>query len=119
MTPTDLPNAPDIDPNSPENQAKWQKIAKATAEAQQKLDGKKDGIVAEASRDSNIAWRVMADIISAPAMGLLIGFALDRWLGTKPLFILVCFFIGLGAGFLNAYRTGMGYGSAIGFKKKK
>lgn len=37
--------------------------------------------------------------------GLLLGYALDRWLGMKPLFMIVFFFLGSAAGMLNAYRS--------------
>ena len=37
--------------------------------------------------------------------GFLIGFVLDRWLGTTPLFIIVFFFIGIAAGIVNVVRT--------------
>ena len=36
--------------------------------------------------------------------GALLGWALDRWLGTMPLFLIVFFMLGAAAGVLNAYR---------------
>lgn len=36
--------------------------------------------------------------------GLLIGYGLDYWLGTRPLFLIVFFLLGAVAGMLNAYR---------------
>ena len=36
--------------------------------------------------------------------GVLLGWALDRWLGTKPPFLIVFFLLGAAAGVLNAYR---------------
>ena len=36
--------------------------------------------------------------------GLLIGWAWTRWLGTRPLFLIVFFLLGAAAGMLNAYR---------------
>ncbi len=79
------------------------RIEKAEAE----IHGASPAFVAQVQRDSNMAWRVLADIISGPVAGLLIGYALDEWLGTSPLFILLCFFLGMAGGFLNAYRTAM------------
>ena len=43
--------------------------------------------------------------VLAVVFGFLIGFALDRWLGTTPLFIIVFFFIGIAAGIVNVVRT--------------
>ncbi len=36
--------------------------------------------------------------------GVLLGWALDRWLGTTPLLLFVFFMLGAAAGVLNAYR---------------
>jgi len=37
-----------------------------------------------------------------------LGFWLDKWLGTMPLFLIVFFFLGFAAGFMNIYRAQMG-----------
>jgi len=34
-----------------------------------------------------------------------IGWLLDHWLGTLPLFLLIFFFLGAGAGLLNVFRA--------------
>jgi ATP synthase protein I len=43
--------------------------------------------------------------VLAVVFGFLIGYFLDRWLGTSPLFILIFFFIGVAAGIVNVVRT--------------
>jgi ATP synthase protein I len=43
--------------------------------------------------------------VLAVAFGFLIGYALDRWLGTSPLFLIVFFFLGMAAGIVNVVRT--------------
>jgi ATP synthase protein I len=43
--------------------------------------------------------------VLAVVMGFLAGFGLDSWLGTKPLFTIVFFFVGVAAGVLNVVRT--------------
>ncbi len=43
--------------------------------------------------------------VLALLFGFLVGRALDRWLGTSPLFLIVFFFLGLAAGVLNVIRT--------------
>jgi F0F1-type ATP synthase assembly protein I len=40
----------------------------------------------------------------AIVMFLLLGYALDRWLNTVPLFLLVGTFVGAGLGFLSVWR---------------
>ncbi len=43
--------------------------------------------------------------VLAVVIGFLAGYGLDSWLGTKPLFTIVFFFIGVAAGVLNVVRT--------------
>ena len=44
------------------------------------------------------------EVVAGVGLGTLIGWALDRWLGTMPLFLIVFFLLGAAAGVLNAYR---------------
>jgi len=43
--------------------------------------------------------------VLAIVFGFLIGFYLDKWLGTSPLFVIIFFFVGLAAGVVNVIRT--------------
>jgi ATP synthase protein I len=43
--------------------------------------------------------------VLAVVIGFLIGYLLDSWIGTSPLFTIVFFFFGLAAGILNVVRT--------------
>ena len=44
------------------------------------------------------------EVVAGVAGGVLIGWGLDRWLETKPLFLIVFFLLGSAAGVLNAWR---------------
>lgn len=44
------------------------------------------------------------ELVAGVIGGLLIGWALDRWLATRPLFLIVFFLLGAVAGMLNAFR---------------
>lgn len=44
------------------------------------------------------------EVVAGVGVGVLIGWGLDRWLGTMPLFLVVFFMFGAAAGVLNAYR---------------
>ena len=44
------------------------------------------------------------EVVAGVGFGTLVGWALDRWLGTLPLFLIVFFVLGAAAGVLNAYR---------------
>ena len=44
------------------------------------------------------------ELVAAVLIGTGGGYALDRWLGTIPLFLLIGFILGSAAGFLNIFR---------------
>lgn len=44
------------------------------------------------------------EVVAGVGGGLLLGWGLDRWLDTAPLFLIVFFILGAAAGVLNAYR---------------
>ncbi|WP_424812684.1 AtpZ/AtpI family protein [Roseococcus sp. YIM B11640] len=48
--------------------------------------------------------RAGVEVVSALIVGVAIGFALDRWLGTWPWLFLVMFILGAAAGVMNVYR---------------
>lgn len=63
------------------------------------------------------ALRIGIELVAALAVGVGIGFLLDRWLGTAPWLMVVFFFLGSAAGFLNVYRAVSGYGYAAGYSR--
>lgn len=65
------------------------------------------------------ALRASTDLVVALVVGGFLGYWLDKWLGTNPLFMILFFFLGFAAGMLNIYRSQMGDDFKIGFRKKK
>ena len=49
-----------------------------------------------------ILGRVATELVAGVIVGAFIGWALDRWLGTSPLFLVLLFFLGATAGMLNS-----------------
>ncbi len=47
--------------------------------------------------------RIGTEIVASTMIGLGAGFMLDRWLGTRPIFLLIFFVFGAVAGFINLY----------------
>ncbi|MEE8623068.1 MAG: AtpZ/AtpI family protein, partial [Alphaproteobacteria bacterium] len=61
-----------------------------------------------------LALRIGIELVAPLAVGVGIGWLLDDWLGTGPWLMVVFFFLGAGAGFLNVYRTVSNLGLAAG-----
>lgn len=49
--------------------------------------------------------RVSIELVAGVGVGVFLGYQLDRWLHTSPLFLLLCFFLGVAGSFLNIYRV--------------
>lgn len=63
-----------------------------------------------------LGWRVGIELLGAIVVAVFIGWAIDRWLGTRPWGMVVLFFLGVAAGMLNVYRAVTGLGRAVGFR---
>ena len=51
------------------------------------------------------AFRIGVELLAALVVGGGIGWLLDHWFGTSPIFLLIFFFLGAGAGMLNVFRA--------------
>ena len=51
------------------------------------------------------AFKLSTELVSAVAVGTIIGFILDTTFGTKPWLILIFFFIGVTAGIINVFKS--------------
>ena len=51
------------------------------------------------------AFKLSTELVSAVAVGTIIGFILDKTFGTKPWLILIFFFVGVIAGIANVIRS--------------
>ena len=51
------------------------------------------------------AFKLSTELISAVAVGTIIGFILDKTFGTKPWLILIFFFVGVIAGITNVIKS--------------
>jgi len=72
-------------------------------------------IKAPPSNVLGLAFRVSVELISALAVGAVIGWSLDQWLDTRPWLMLVFVVLGGAAGILNVYRLASGFGYAAGY----
>jgi len=68
---------------------------------------KRDGGSQQTARDSSLlgyAFRIGTELVAGVAVGGAIGWALDHWLHTSPLFLIVFFLLGTAGGFWNVFR---------------
>ena len=60
--------------------------------------------------------KLATDFVAAVAVGVFIGWLLDRVFGTLPLFLIVFFLFGSAAGILNMVRTAQGIDKGLSGK---
>ena len=51
------------------------------------------------------AFKLSTELVSAVAVGTIIGFILDKTFGTKPWLIIIFFFVGVVAGIINVVKS--------------
>jgi ATP synthase protein I len=61
-------------------------------------------------------FRIGIELVVAVFLGVAVGWAIDRWFGTRPWGLLVFLFLGIGAGMTNVYRVVKGLGMKVGYK---
>ncbi len=73
----------------------------------------------QAKDAQNMATGVRAgmELVSAIGAGGLIGWGLDKWLDTKPLFLIAMLILGIMTGFFNVYRISQNMGSQVGYRE--
>jgi ATP synthase protein I len=64
-----------------------------------------------------LGWRVGIELLGAIVVAVFIGWAIDRWFGTRPWGTVIFFFLGVAVGMLNVYRAVTGLGRAVGFRQ--
>jgi ATP synthase protein I len=67
-----------------------------------------------AGAGAGLGVRMGVELVAGIAAGSLIGFGLDAWLGTKPLLMVVFFFLGAAASVVNMYRAAKGLDDSVG-----
>lgn len=72
--------------------------------AKAKADADKSPTSAASSPATGVGMRMALELVAGVGVGSLIGYGIDRWLGTMPWFFMICFFLGTAAGFKNMLR---------------
>ena len=67
----------------------------------------------------NIYYRVGTELLAGLIIGAGIGWTIDQWLNTMPLFLIIMFVLGGVAGIYNLWRVLTGKGLKMGFFNEK
>jgi ATP synthase protein I len=95
---------------------------KAELKAKKDENSAKDKIHSDKESDTesmSVGLRAGAELITSIAAGGFIGYWLDLWLETKPLFLIAMLILGVITGFVNVWRTTQNIGYQVGFKDIK
>ncbi|HEY1430193.1 MAG TPA: AtpZ/AtpI family protein, partial [Stellaceae bacterium] len=60
--------------------------------------------------------RIGVELVVAIVVATGLGWAIDRWFGTRPWGMIVLFFLGVAAGMLNVYRAVTGISGPVGYR---
>jgi ATP synthase protein I len=64
-----------------------------------------------------VGLRIGIELVVAIVVATGLGWAIDRWFGTRPWGMIVLFFLGVAAGMLNVYRAVTGISGPVGYRK--
>jgi ATP synthase protein I len=60
--------------------------------------------------------RIGIELVVAVVVATGLGWAIDRWFGTRPWGMILLFFLGIAAGMLNVYRAVTGVSGPVGYR---
>jgi ATP synthase protein I len=63
-----------------------------------------------------VGLRIGIELVAAIVVSTGLGWAIDRWFGTRPWGMIVLFFLGVAAGMLNVYRAVSGIRGPVGYR---
>lgn len=92
----------DQDPNEPTD---FEARLKAAREKSEENSGPVPSRLQYESSSAGLGFRMGIELMVGVVVGLGLGWLLDRWLDTKPLFMIVLMILGMGAGILNVVRA--------------
>jgi ATP synthase protein I len=70
-----------------------------------------------AQQGLGLGLRIGIELVVAIGVATGLGWAIDRWLGTRPWAMIVLFFLGAAAGMLNVYRAVIGINAPVGYRR--
>jgi ATP synthase protein I len=95
-----------------------QRLGRARRERLRGASGASPGGSGVSQSALGMALRIGLELVVAIVVATAIGWAGDRWLGTRPWGTILFFFLGVGAGMLNVWRAVTGMGMAMGYQRQ-
>ena len=82
------------------------RLKKARAKLDPRSDMAADAVETESDTSSllGLALRIGTDMVAGLAVGVAVGYGLDRWLGYRALFLVIFALLGFAAGMMNVWR---------------
>lgn len=80
-----------------------EELDKSIKEAKKRANGD------ESQKSSGGALRTSVDLVAGVIVGSVAGYYIDKWLGTLPVFFVICFFLGVAGSAMNIYRSAQRY----------
>ncbi|MBL8630112.1 MAG: AtpZ/AtpI family protein [Rhodospirillaceae bacterium] len=62
----------------------------------------------------SVGFKIAAELVASVLVGAGLGYFLDQWLETKPVFLIAMIFLGFAAALMNIYRIVKGMDQAVG-----
>ncbi len=92
-------------------------LARARQERGAASEPRRSGLAASQGGALSQGLRIGVELVVAVIVGGAIGWACDRWLGTRPWGTIGFFFLGVAAGLVNVYRALNGLGMGVGYRR--
>jgi ATP synthase protein I len=92
-------------------QARLSKLSNALAEHRNPDESETmttPGLSGQSLGAANLGLRVLVEFFSAIAVGAFIGWQIDSWAHTAPIFLIAFLMLGMAAGMVTIYRSAMG-----------
>ena len=94
------------------------RLSERLDQAQRAGQNRTGGDAAGEQQALGIGFRIGIEFVAAIGVATGLGWAIDRLLGTRPIAIIILFFLGVAAGMLSVYRAITGQGSSVGFRRQ-
>lgn len=107
-----MTNPPDNDDKLTALQARLNAL-----ESEKEKDDKKSSDKREDNDSMQTGLRAGAELVTAIIAGGAIGYGLDQWLSTKPIFLIAMLILGVITGFVNVWRTTQNIGHQVGYRE--